>query len=280
MNAEYQMYRSFNMYETNGARYHAHLHTHCEFMYVLKGTVSATIDGEDWTAKENDVIAVLPHQIHSFDSKFDGSERVCILMISPVYLKGFADKINDNVLTEPVISLSGSESRLVRSIFEYIFAECPIEIENNVHERIRRDILDRSQSVKNLVLAYITLIFEKGHWKKKTSSAPDNARRILEYCMEHYCEDISVAGIADGLSINPHTVTRIFSTVFKQNFRTHINEMRLSTVTDMLIETELPVTEIAFKCGFETLRTFNRIFLMKYGMSPSEFRKTSKVRSE
>ena len=42
---------------------------------------------------------------------------------------------------------------------------------------------------------------------------------------------------------------------------------------EMLRGTEDGITHIAYECGFESQRTFNRVFVEQYGLSPSEFRR-------
>jgi AraC-like DNA-binding protein len=40
----------------------------------------------------------------------------------------------------------------------------------------------------------------------------------------------------------------------------------------MLIETDKPISDVAWKTGFESLTYFNRVFLKKKKMRPKEFR--------
>jgi AraC family transcriptional regulator of adaptative response / DNA-3-methyladenine glycosylase II len=53
---------------------------------------------------------------------------------------------------------------------------------------------------------------------------------------------------------------------------------RLLLAKRLLAETVLPVTDIAFASGFESLRRFNFVFHERYGMSPSALRRPSSMR--
>lgn len=278
MNAVYQDYLKFRMYYADGATFQPHIHTHCEIVYVVNGEVSANVNGDEYLAKTDDALFIMPHQIHSFKSGCRNGLKFCILMITPELIGGYTKKIAKNELVKSIVHLTDDEAKIIRSIFEFLFKTYAGEREPDIKKVLDERVCDKSVVAKNLVLSYVTLLLEKAEWKKKSASSCDNARRVLEYCMEHYCEDISLTKVAEALSINPHTVTRIFSSVFKCNFRSYINEMRMSAVTDLLLTTEMGVTEIAFKCGFDTLRTFNRIFLARYGVSPSEFRRANKTK--
>ncbi|MOA47617.1 HTH-type transcriptional activator RhaS [compost metagenome] len=51
-----------------------------------------------------------------------------------------------------------------------------------------------------------------------------------------------------------------------------LNEIRLGHATRMLIDSTQTVAEIAYKCGFNNISNFNRIFKKKKNCTPKEFR--------
>ena len=51
-----------------------------------------------------------------------------------------------------------------------------------------------------------------------------------------------------------------------------LTEIRLGHASRMLIETTQGITEVAFKCGFNNISNFNRIFKKKKDSTPKEFR--------
>jgi AraC-like DNA-binding protein len=44
-------------------------------------------------------------------------------------------------------------------------------------------------------------------------------------------------------------------------------------VQELLQETDDPITDIAYNCGFASLKTFNRLFKLYTGVSPSDYRR-------
>src|SRR5688500_17527978 len=54
---------------------------------------------------------------------------------------------------------------------------------------------------------------------------------------------------------------------------------RLLLAKQLLTETTLPITEIAFASGFASLRRFNDAFGTRYGMPPTRFRKAAERRT-
>lgn len=56
----------------------------------------------------------------------------------------------------------------------------------------------------------------------------------------------------------------------------YINTVRIQNACEMLRRTDDTVANIAYKCGFFTLSTFNRNFKHSTGVSPVEWRKQPK----
>ena len=273
MKAFYQDNIEFNMYTTNDATFPAHYHTHIEIMYILKGCVTVYINGNEFVANKNEVIFILPHQIHSFVSGWDN--EICILHISHTALGGYSNLCRENELQNPIISVSDASMESVcKSIQKYIFTNYPMKImpAQGVSMNAEHTACN-NVAVKTLLLGYVALLLDDAKWVKNSSSSIDLSRKIIEYCYEHYTENISLFDTARALEVGEHTVTRIFSKVFKCGFRDYINDLKVSAVVNMLLTTNTPITEIAFSCGFESLRTFNRVFSSHYGMTPSEYRK-------
>ena len=49
-------------------------------------------------------------------------------------------------------------------------------------------------------------------------------------------------------------------------------EFRLSRARELLAETAMPVTEICFECGYESLGSFSHLFRRAIGCSPRQYR--------
>lgn len=273
MNAKYEKYYKFNLRMTSWVSFHSHLHMQCEIMQVLEGSICATVDGVEYILHENEAVFILPHQIHSFESR--GYNKVSTMFVTPFLLPQYSELMRNNTLENPVISLDDTGvTGLCTSITNHLFEKfgCEPDIPS-VMLCVDGDALSSSAVGRSLAESYVALLLDGAVWKKKNVSAMTNARRVLEYCLEHYKEDISVYRVAAALGITEHTVTRVFTNVLRCNFRKYINFLRLSDVIRTLTETSDSITDIAKDAGFDTLRTFNRVFSGEYGCSPSDYRK-------
>ena len=82
--------------------------------------------------------------------------------------------------------------------------------------------------------------------------------------------------VAERLQVSRSCVSHIFSDRIGVNFREYINSLRISEAEELLRNRSYSVTEVANRAGFPTIRTFNRAFQKKHGISPGQYRKNLK----
>jgi transcriptional regulator GlxA family with amidase domain len=51
-----------------------------------------------------------------------------------------------------------------------------------------------------------------------------------------------------------------------------LSQVRINRAQEYLTVSDLPVTEVAYLCGFASLKTFNRVFKALTGVCPSVYR--------
>ncbi len=83
----------------------------------------------------------------------------------------------------------------------------------------------------------------------------------------------SVDNVCRKLSISKTYFHRIYSDTFGTTFRQDVIESRLIYASKLLAETELSVSAIAEKCGYESDAYFMRQFRQHRGCTPTEYRK-------
>ena len=95
---------------------------------------------------------------------------------------------------------------------------------------------------------------------------------IFAYVSEHFREPITLTDLEDVCGYSAHYLSRVFSEAVGINFRRFVNELRLEYARELLTTTDLPVTEIAYKSGFGSIRSFNRAFGKEYNSVPKKSR--------
>lgn len=95
----------------------------------------------------------------------------------------------------------------------------------------------------------------------------------LEYITLHYMEPLKIADLAKWCHISETHFRRIFSSYMKIGPLEYINMVRIRNACEYLKKTDSTVSDIAHKCGFSTISTFNRNFKQIMGVTPYEWRK-------
>jgi len=104
-----------------------------------------------------------------------------------------------------------------------------------------------------------------------------NSRRIekvFEYMNSHYNMQITLAEVAKIANMPEASFSRFIKKRTGKTFVDSLNEIRLGHASRMLIDTTHTVAEIAYKCGFNNISNFNRIFKRKKFCIPKDFRET------
>ena len=84
--------------------------------------------------------------------------------------------------------------------------------------------------------------------------------------------DLNLRDLSSALETYPHYITQVLNTVFNQNFYDFVNSYRIEEVKRRLKDPEFSNLTIAFDCGFNSKSTFNRIFKLKTGFTPREYK--------
>lgn len=117
-----------------------------------------------------------------------------------------------------------------------------------------------------------------------TDTITYNSRRIeavMAYLNKNFERDITLSEVARQVAMSEVAFSRFFKVRTGKTFVDTLNEIRLGHASRMLIDTTQSVSEIAYRCGFNNMSNFNRIFKKKKHCTPKEFREeynTSGVR--
>ena len=104
--------------------------------------------------------------------------------------------------------------------------------------------------------------------------------RIRAYLDEHYTEPIDLPDIAEALHMSTHYMAHVFKRIFGYSPMNFLLRRRIGEAQTLLITTDLPITEIGERVGYETTSYFSTQFTRQVGMSPKKYRKTYIVRPD
>lgn len=96
---------------------------------------------------------------------------------------------------------------------------------------------------------------------------------IRNYISVNYMNDIDMEGMEKELGIARHKIALLIKEHTTLIFKQYLNQIKVAEAKRLLLETNLPIGEIADQVGFGHLSNFNRVFKQYTGESPSDLRK-------
>lgn len=100
----------------------------------------------------------------------------------------------------------------------------------------------------------------------------DKTKIISEYVQENYQKKISLAEVAKLMNMSPVSFNRFIKKRTGKTLTHYVNDVRIGYAAKCLLEQDLTIAEIAFKCGFNNIANFNRIFKKSKNCTPSQYR--------
>ncbi|MEA3478654.1 MAG: AraC family transcriptional regulator, partial [Bacteroidota bacterium] len=97
-------------------------------------------------------------------------------------------------------------------------------------------------------------------------------KKIHDFIQQNFGNRIKVKDMAEMLNMTVVSFSRFIKKRTGKTFVEFLNDMRLGFAARWLLETDMQVAEIAFKCGFNNLGYFNRVFKKAKGCTPIEFK--------
>ncbi len=96
--------------------------------------------------------------------------------------------------------------------------------------------------------------------------------QIFDVCQNLFRSDIALADVAAAVGISPVRLSRLLHARTGDGFRPYLNSLRLDYAKRLLLTSEITVDEVAQQSGFNYSSYFIRVFVKRFGCSPSNFR--------
>lgn len=132
-----------------------------------------------------------------------------------------------------------------------------------------------------LALFYLTLDTIEAYCQKPSASpdsVEDLGHQIRAYVDTHVTEDISVSAIAAVFQISPSYLARIFKRSAGCPLSKYIIRRRLGEAQTLLLNSTLPISEVAERVGYPNQSYFTKLFTQSFHVSPLQYRKISSER--
>lgn len=152
-----------------------------------------------------------------------------------------------------------------------------------LHQRILQKLIQgkyNSLQVDEMVIGLLEKVMTVLGVAETPENIPDKLKRnhlgtmesARNYILSHFRENISLQQLAMHCCVSPFHFSRIFKTVIKTSPHQYLNSVRLTHARVLLMESNLPVSDIAYDCGFNSPEHFVTAFKQFHKVKPSEIR--------
>lgn len=225
-----------------------HWHVENELIFVSEGEADVVIGSSLFRISGNKSVFVRGGDVHYIKSA--GNSVVCVLKIDPELLRS---SFGGTVLSEP---LTENDYGLRKA-----FEEIALELAGR--KEYCQVIAD------SILLKLIAEMFrgEKTEYASRDGKSADKYKKLLNLISEKYAY-ITFEEAAEFMCLSQPYFSKYFRKMSGMTFTEYLNVVKVNNAVKLLSAGKMPVTEIALRTGFGTIRSFNRVFKSLTGYSP------------
>lgn len=228
-----------------------HFHRSLEFVYVEEGEMELQIGGRRHVLRgegENAAL-ILPAQLHTYSTTRHSKSYLCVFSGDFVY--DFYSGVIGKFAPSPVFRL-----------------ESP-----NIIALLNTPSVNRYR-IKEALYSIVGQFSSQCALENTGDGEANLLERAVSFVQEHFCEPITLKDLSGALGYHYNYLSAYLGEQLGMNFSSFVNLYRVDYACDLLRQNNLPITQIAYRCGFETIRSFNRNFQKVKKTTPQQFRKS------
>jgi len=255
--------------------------------YIVSGKAKFTVDEKSYVVQKGDVFYI-PQGCHLYCTGIEGLVFISIRFIGSIQLEN-TDMLK--ILWNVRQRYCFGEDHEIRDWFEHIYS-CAIS--GNSYKRLQ------TRGYLNLICARLaeesserTVMFEKPQVDKEMSESIDDLEYLRKRAMAS-CHKIDprIQILVDYINLHPETnlsreemchmcnvsestLRRLFRAYTGKNIYDYTKETKVLYAAKLLMTTDLSVSEVGYRLGYESASYFTKTFKEVFGVSPRGYRNCS-----
>ncbi|MBN8219112.1 MAG: helix-turn-helix domain-containing protein [Spirochaetes bacterium] len=254
-----------------------HDHDFCELVLVLSGRGLHHTDTGEYAVAAGDVFLIRPAEKHGYTQV--ESFQIINLLFDPAGLGLPGEDLRECAGYQALFSLEPSlrQRHGVRNHLRLPLRD--LAVARDLCLRIHGELSGKKAAYRSLVVAHFTAlvvllsrIYPGGH-----RGDPEALLRLaaaLARLEGRWQEKIRLSELAAEARMTQSSFQRAFQRAMDCSPIDYLIRYRVGKAAELLARGELPVTQIAYRCGFDDGNYFSRKFRAVMGMTPRDYRQT------
>lgn len=248
----------------------SHAHSFWELFYLTRGSCSILIRDSLYEINEGTIFLIPDDISHKTTYLHEENERIVVELgddyLSPV-ISGFPDLSFHNKYCCHFFTFNLPVSNLVNYYFNTILSESK--------KNSALSLMTIKHSIQGIILSMINSGSDiTASLNVKNSLNTDNViiQNAIDYIEQNFSANISLTTLAEHLHMNSSYLSKLFKDETHITFKDFLNRTRINHAERLLLETNLPMSDVASLCGYESGNYFGDVFKKTKGVSPVRFR--------
>lgn len=252
-----QLNRNFYISSGSNLNFPSHFQSEVELMYLSTGKMEVTEGGRIYTLNPGDILVVFPNREHSYKSEH--GNKYIMLIFDPEWCGLNRDIFTNSIPDSPIIKSADAPPLWGRILKDMV-------------NEYRSDLENKTEICRSYTLAITLQLLRFMKFKNTSFVDLPLVNSIVAFCLNNYQHKITLADLSRAVGVNKYHVSRVFSQKLGTTFVEYINSLRINSAASRLITTRDSITKIASECGFNSSRTFTRVFSKMMGLPPNKYR--------
>ncbi len=258
-----------------------HTHDYLELAYIVKGNFYQNIVGKTIHFRAGELCLIDKNCLHQ---DYLISEDAIILFIG-IANDMFHEVINENITTQKIISFLQSALLEQKDLQQYLHFRPKTNIPSTAHmeeclllflQELVSNTVGSHYVCKGMLFRIFRLLstefdFSLSQQQKKSMSWLI-FHEITEYMKRNY-QTVAIQDLVTEFHYQEDYFNRIIKNKTGLTYSGYLKQIRLDAAERLLRTTSLSIEEIAAEVGYHNKGFFYKIFVEKYGMTPSKYRK-------
>ena len=143
----------------------------------------------------------------------------------------------------------------------------------------QEDLLEKRILLTNSVDDFLTLACqlceEVMEVRPGGSRHTPSAEQARAYIDRHYMDpELSLSSVANAVSVSPNHLSTLFKSKIGVGFSEYLTEVRIRQAKRLLITSDLRVSEVGERVGYQNMEYFSMLFKKNTGQTPSQYRRS------